>query len=177
MRSTRTFFATTLAGGLGGRLVSGCLCLCFRVAFTGFNGGGVACNVADQSILLCFANQSFVYELWQLHACELIEGSGESRFVRHLPGLFPAADAAQLCVAGQSIQQLSGERESVDGFGDEGAGDGEAVLRRPADPTSAGGDEAGQRNHLQGSYQALGWRGQFSEFVLEDGEELRLEQV
>src|SRR5207302_2997307 len=147
MRSTRTFFATTLAGGLGGRLVSGCLCLCFRVAFTGFNGGGVACNVADQSILLCFANQSFVYELWQLHACELIEGSGESRFVRHLPGLFPAADAAQWCIAGKSIEQLSGESESVHGLGDEGAGDGQSVLGRAADPTSATGNEASQGNH------------------------------
>jgi hypothetical protein len=89
----------------------------------------------------------------------------------------PAADAAQLRVTGKRVEQLSGESESVHGLGDESTGDGQAVLGGPTDPTSTAGYEAGQRNHLQGSHQALGWRGQFPEFLLENGEELGLQDV
>src|ERR1700752_524509 len=99
MRSTRTFLAPALAGRLRRRLASRCLGRRFGVAFAGFYRRRIAGNVADQSIFLCFTNQSFVYELWQFHAGELVERPREGRFVRHLPGVFPATEAAQLRVA------------------------------------------------------------------------------
>ena len=127
--------------------------------FAGFNGGGIAGDVADEAVLLGFSNQSLVYELGKFHDSELGEGSREGGFVGNLPRVIPSAEAAELVVALEGVEELTGERESVDGFGDEGVGDGEAVFGGPADPASAGGDESGERDHLQCGDESLGGGG------------------
>src|SRR5205807_3746015 len=113
-------------------------------------------DMTDQAILLGFADQGLMDKLWQLHASELGEGARECGFVRNLPSFRPSADASQLRVSGQRLEQLSGESESVHGLGDERTGDSQPVLGRPTDPTPARRNDAGQWDHRQGCYQALG---------------------
>src|ERR1019366_8696051 len=100
--TTGSPFLTWRARGCLLRLFLRRLGRCFRKAFAGFDGCGIACNVTDQPIFLGFTNQSLMHELRQLHAGELVESPGEGGFMRHLPGLIPTADAAQLRVAGKS---------------------------------------------------------------------------
>lgn len=172
----RTFLASTTFGGLDHGLARG-LSGRFGVAFAGFNGGGIAGDVADEALLLGLADERFVDKLGEFHEGELGEGPGEGGFMRYVVGLLPAADAAQWRVAGQSVEELAGERKSVDGFGDEGVGDGQPVFGGASDPASAGGDEAGQGDHFEGGDQAFGGWGEDSEFILEEGKELGLQDV
>jgi len=101
-----------------------------------------------------------------LHEGELGEGARKAGLVGDLPGVIPSAEAAELRVALKGVEELAGERKSVDGFGDECVGDGEAVFGRAADPASAGRDESGEGNHFERGDEALGGGGEFAEFFL-----------
>src|ERR1022692_1854933 len=161
--------------------------------FARFDGCRVAGDVADEAVLLRLPDQSLVDELPQLHARELSEGTRKGGFMRHLPSLFPAADPPQLRIPLQSIQQLPGVAESVDGFSHEGTGNRQPVLGGAADPTSAAGHEScqgdqfqsryqpfgrfGQFPQFQSRYQPFGRFGQFPQFLVQDREKLGLEHV
>src|ERR1035438_3977379 len=145
--------------------------------FARFDGCRVAGDVADEAVLLRLPDQSLVDELPQLHARELSEGTRKGGFMRHLPSLFPAADPPQLRIPLQSIQQLPGVAESVDGFSHEGTGNRQPVLAGAADPTSAAGHESCQGDQFQSRYQPFGRFGQFPQFLVQDREKLGLEHV
>ena len=75
----------------------------FGEVFARFNGGGVACDVADETTMLAFADQSLMHEEGQLHLSEFVEGPGKGSFVGYLPCFPPATDLAQLGVIGKSV--------------------------------------------------------------------------
>jgi hypothetical protein len=77
--------------------------------------------VADQSVFLRLRDQSFMYELRQFHGCEFGESAREGSLVRDLPGLFPAADPAQLRIIAQALDQIACQGDSIGRFGNEGA--------------------------------------------------------
>jgi hypothetical protein len=86
-------------------------------------------------------------------------------------------DAPQLRVLLEPFQQGPGEAETIDGFGHEGTGDGQAVFRRAADPTPAGGNKADQRDYFQDGNQAAGGIIQFPRRFFQGREELALQDV
>src|SRR6516162_9104159 len=99
----------------------------------------IAGDVADQAVLLRLPDQRLMHKLGQLHARKFIEGTRKSRFMRHLPGLFPTTDPPELWVAVERLQQLPGGLEPVHRFGHESTSDRQPVLRRSAHPTSTAG--------------------------------------
>ena len=109
VRTARTFLASSLARRLGLSLLGLRLRGSFRKALACLDGSRIAGDVADQPILLRVCDESFMHKLRQLHIREFGEGSGELRFVRHLPGMIPTADLPQLLVLFQPLEQLPGE--------------------------------------------------------------------
>jgi hypothetical protein len=71
--------------------------------------------------------------------------------MRHLVGMLPAADAAQLGVLVQALQQLPRQGQTVYRFGHKGTGDGQTVFGRTSHPAARGRYETGQRDHFQNS--------------------------
>jgi hypothetical protein len=133
--------------------------------------------VPDQPALLRLPDERLVDKLREFHASELLEGSGKSRLMRHLPRLCPTAEPPQLGIPGESIQQLPGKAESVHRFSHKGAGNRQPVFRRSTDPAAAARDEARQRDHLQCRHQPFGRPGQFSQFFLQNRKESRLQYL
>ena len=99
---------------------------------TRLDGGRVARNVANDSILLGVADQCFVYFGRQAGGGELGEGTRKGGFGGHLRGAVPAAEAAQLAVALQALNEMACAGQIVNSLGEEGAGERAAIAGRAA---------------------------------------------
>jgi hypothetical protein len=81
------------------------------------------------------------YWVWRISAScilagkparELGEGTRKSGFGGHLRGAVPAAEAAQLVVALQALNEMASAGQIVNSLGEEGAGERAAIAERAA---------------------------------------------
>jgi len=87
---------------------------------------------------------------------------------------FPAADQAQLLVAGQAIEKIRRARQIVDRFGDEGAGNRLTAAWRTTVPAPRTRYEPVEGNQFQNRHQATRHGCQFADFGLQRWKQLVL---
>ena len=136
-------------GALGAALALLSDWLGFRIAFPRFNGGRVARDVSDEAPVLGFGDQRLVYALRQFGLGELGESAREGGFMRDLPYAVPSAQATQLPIAAQPLQNVARRLQAIHRFGQKSCGQGIPVFRRPPAPASATGQMPAQPYHAQ----------------------------
>ncbi len=168
-RADFAFPGASAFGGLGGRRCDGF----GRGSFGGFDGGGVAGDVADEFVSRVCFHHGFMDALGQLVLGKGGEGAAEGGFARNSVRAFPAAKPAECGAGFERINQRGGRGKLIDGFGDEGVGAGWTAF---AAIFVTGGEtpELGERDDFAELPIQAGER---AEFVGEGGKELALQSV
>ena len=81
--------------------------------------------------------------------CELREGAGKRGFRGHLRASLPTEDATQRLVDVEALDQRVGGGNAQHRLGDEGPGEGAAILGRPAGASGRFGNEGFEADHVE----------------------------
>lgn len=108
------------------------------VAFPDLNGGRVARNVSDQTVVLGSGDHSLMQTLRQLGPSKLRKSTRKSRLVREITGLFPAAEAPQTFIGAQPVDAIASGGQVEHCLGEKGGGECWATVARMTDEAATG---------------------------------------
>jgi len=98
---------------------------------------------------------------------ELREGAGKRGFRGHLRASLPTEDATQRLVEVEALDQRGGGGNAQHRLGDEGPGEGAAILGRPAGASGRFGNEGFEADHIKRRHEAPERLSQRVDFLVE----------
>ena len=116
--------------------------------------GGVARDHPDDPPAERALDQRRVHPGGQIALRELREGAGKRGFRGHLRASLPTEDAPQRLVDVEAFDQRGGGGNPQHRLGDEGPGEGAAILGRPAGASGRFGNEGFETDHVEGRHEA-----------------------